>query len=55
MRRALSPIISSLVLAGIAFGLYPEYRQDANDIAAFIQETLAASVNVFDKDDNSKL
>lgn len=51
----LERIVGKVVGKWMAFDLYPEYRQDANDIAAFIQETLAASVHVFDEDNNSKL
>ncbi len=50
----LERIVKRIVGKWMAFDLYPEYEQDANDIATFIHETLSASVRVFD-DDNSKL
>ncbi len=48
----LDRVVRRIVGKWMAFDLYPEYEQDANDIAAFIHETLAASVNVFDKEDS---
>jgi len=54
-RIKLERVVKRVVGKWMAFDLYPEYEQDAGDIVDFIQETLAASMRVFDDGNNDNL
>ena len=52
-RIKLKRVSKRIIGKWMAFDLYPEYEQDADDIVEFIQETLEESLNVFETEEDS--